>query len=199
MSNDDRLTSPGPAPEASAGRLLKSTGLAAAVAVVVLVLFVLPASYGFDPTGLGRVLGLTQRGEMNMLIAAEEAAAEAEVVPAAAPVAEAAPADSVRVTTLTLAPAEGKEVKLVMRQGAVATYTWTTNGGAVNFLAHGDTVGAPEGTYHTYGRGTSVTADSGSIAAVFDGNHGWFWRNRSGDTVTITLRTRGDYTDIKLP
>src|SRR5688500_6058082 len=34
-------------------------GLAAVVALVVLVLFVLPAEYGIDVTGVGRALGLT--------------------------------------------------------------------------------------------------------------------------------------------
>lgn len=201
MSSHERLTSPGTPP--SAARLLRSTALAAAIAAVVLVLVVLPAAYGLDVTGLGRVLGLTQRGELNMMIAAEEAAASASAGNAATAPAAADPAptptDSVRETTITLAPGEGKEVKLVMQRGAVASYAWSTNGGVVNFLAHGDTVGAPEGVYHTYARGTAVTADSGTIEAVFDGNHGWFWRNRSTDAVTVTLRTRGDYQGIKTP
>ena len=37
----------------------------------------------------------------------------------------------------------------------------------------------------------------GSIHAAFDGKHGWFWRNRSGAPVTITLRTRGEYSEVK--
>jgi len=35
------------------------------------------------------------------------------------------------------------------------------------------------------------------LEAAFDGNHGWFWRNRGQADVTITLRTNGDYADIK--
>jgi len=27
--------------------------------------------------------------------------------------------------------------------------------------------------------------------------HGWFWRNRGREPVTVTLRTRGDYQDLK--
>jgi hypothetical protein len=27
--------------------------------------------------------------------------------------------------------------------------------------------------------------------------HGWFWRNRGREPVTITLRTRGAYTELK--
>tara|TARA_R110002020_G_scaffold232768_2_gene444272 strand:+ start:11459 stop:11578 length:120 start_codon:yes stop_codon:yes gene_type:complete len=35
------------------------------------------------------------------------------------------------------------------------------------------------------------------LEAAFDGNHGWFWRNRTGSPVTVTLKTDGDYSDFK--
>jgi len=34
------------------------------------------------------------------------------------------------------------------------------------------------------------------MEAAFDGNHGWFWRNRSGKTMIITLEVHGDYSEI---
>lgn len=37
----------------------------------------------------------------------------------------------------------------------------------------------------------------GLIVAAFDGAHGWFWRNRGKDVVTLTLRTNGDYQELK--
>ena len=37
----------------------------------------------------------------------------------------------------------------------------------------------------------------GVLEAAFDGRHGWFWRNRIKGAVTVTLRTDGDYQDIK--
>ncbi|ESX64629.1 hypothetical protein X759_30630 [Mesorhizobium sp. LSHC420B00] len=33
--------------------------------------------------------------------------------------------------------------------------------------------------------------------SAFDGNHGWFWRNRGGSDVTLTIQTEGDYIDVK--
>jgi len=60
----------------TAGALLKSTLLALGLAGVLLVTCVLPAEYGVDPTGAGRVLGLTQMGEVKQALA-EEAAANA--------------------------------------------------------------------------------------------------------------------------
>lgn len=44
----------------SSAQLLRSTCIAAAVAAALLLTMVLPAEYGIDPTGVGRVLGLTQ-------------------------------------------------------------------------------------------------------------------------------------------
>ncbi|MFT0633629.1 transmembrane anchor protein, partial [Pseudomonas sihuiensis] len=73
-------------------QLLRSTVIAVGVAAALLVTVVMPSEYAIDPTGVGRVLGLTQMGEMKEILA-EEAAADAAVPPAAAPVVQ-APASS---------------------------------------------------------------------------------------------------------
>src|SRR5688572_16963859 len=125
--------SPGELP--STRRLLRTTLIAAGVAALLLVAFVLPAEYGVDPTGIGRVLGLKQMGDSKVALA-REAAADAEAdaaaaaaeggqdqsnAPPAAPAAEppavagdTAPgsAPNADETRITLQPAEGKEVKL---------------------------------------------------------------------------------------
>ena len=50
--------------------------------------------------------------------------------------------------------------------------------------------------YHGYEKGSEQTKE-GVIEAAFDGNHGWFWRNRTSETITVTLKTSGEYTEIK--
>jgi len=35
------------------------------------------------------------------------------------------------------------------------------------------------------------------LEAAFDGNHGWFWRNRGAEPVTVTLNATGEYQAIK--
>jgi len=72
-----------PLPPASPGRLIRSTLIAFAVAVALLVTVVLPAEYGIDPTGVGRVLGLTRMGQIKTRLA-KEAAADAAADAAAA-------------------------------------------------------------------------------------------------------------------
>ena len=68
----------------SALRLLRSTAIALVVAGLILTTVVLPAEYGVDPTGLGRVLGLAQMGEIKARLAAEVAADAAADARAAA-------------------------------------------------------------------------------------------------------------------
>jgi hypothetical protein len=194
----------------STGQLLKSTGIAAAVAGALLVTIVLPAEYGVDPTGAGTLLGLTEMGRIKMQLAEEAKAAEAavapatdpapapatpDVVPADAPEAAAAPpaapSDEIRIV---LEPNDGHEVKFVMEKGATIKYVWFTDGPGVNYDTHADGEGV---RYHGYSKGTNEDRLEGELTAAFTGSHGWFWRNRSGQTVTITLQASGDYSEIK--
>ena len=216
----------------SSRSLLRSTLIAAAVAVALLVTTVLPAEYGVDPTGIGGILGLTEMGRVKVALAREaatadsveranpQAAAAARGVTSAPVFAEASPAaataaapvaDSTgtaaagqssdsqsgatsHVTEIVLRPNQGKEIKLVMRKGARVTYSWSTNTGVVNYDTHAD---APGIKYHGYAKGSGKRIDEGVLVAAFDGAHGWFWRNRGRDAVTITLRTSGDYQELK--
>lgn len=67
-------------------QLFRSTAIAALVAAILLVTTVLPAEYGIDPLGVGRMLGLTPMGEIKVALAAEASVADAKL-------AEAKPAD----------------------------------------------------------------------------------------------------------
>ncbi|MDP2768954.1 MAG: transmembrane anchor protein, partial [Giesbergeria sp.] len=58
----------------TSGQLLRSTILAIIAAAAILVTVVLPAEYGIDPTGIGRVLQMTEMGEIKQQLAAEAAA-----------------------------------------------------------------------------------------------------------------------------
>jgi hypothetical protein len=191
----------------SSKKLLRSTLLAAISAVVLLFAVVLPAEYGIDPTGLGRVLRMTDMGDIKQQLAAEAVADAAATSVAPSPaasmaVANVAPAPAQPTAPkiewrdempFTLTPGEGTEIKLTMAAGAKAQYLWVVEGGEVNFDTHGD---AP-GKSISYEKGRAVSSDEGVLEAEFTGNHGWFWRNRGKSNVTVILRTRGDYTAIK--
>lgn len=211
-------------------QLMKSTIIAAFAALILLVVIVMPAEYGIDPTGIGTATGLTRMGEIKMALA-EEAAAEELALAAAvnqsasanvvtqavseAPVApptttEPMPAEVAATPTPTeppssvrsdemqvaLAPGEGREIKVSLLQGKTVEYSWQSEGGIANFDIHGDSV-ALEIEYHNYSRGAEQSS-TGVVEAAFDGNHGWFWRNRTDSPIVVTIQTRGEYTDIFL-
>lgn len=204
-------------PLPSSRSLVRSTVTALAAALLILVTVVLPAEYGIDPTGIGRIIGLKRMGEIKVALAREAAAdAAADAAAAAADSAAAlaeTPSDTGTSGTsalatqpaaasrheerIALSPGQGKEVKLEMRRAARVSYSWATDRGVVNYDTHGDSVNAPRGFYHGYGKGTGARADSGVLVAAFDGMHGWFWRNRTTEVVTVILRTEGDYQALK--
>jgi hypothetical protein len=215
----------------STAKLIRSTIIAAIVALVLLATVVMPAEYGLDPTGAGRLLGLTEMGEIKEQLAEEAAAdeaaqmvavqssvdqkapevkepvvAEAVEEPATSPEPAIAPAtpepapepeavtpqwqDEVRVV---LTPGEGTEFKLTMEEGAVARFSWVSEGGPINFDTHGD----GGGQSISYEKGRGVPEDEGKLEAAFTGNHGWFFRNRNDNDITLVLRTGGDYGQLK--
>ncbi|MFT0546154.1 transmembrane anchor protein [Allopusillimonas ginsengisoli] len=227
-------------------QLKRSTIIAAISALIILVTVVLPSEYAIDPTRIGRVLGLTEMGEIKTQLAAEAAAdAAADVAtrnvaqqPSASQPQQSIQANNVTVSdstlseipitqqppqpptsvaqssatpgqtlatptpaktgksdelSITLKPGQGAEVKLVMTAGAAANFSWTANGAVVNYDTHGDGGGRSV----SYEKGRGVANDEGVLEAAFDGNHGWFWRNRTEADVTVTLRTSGDYAEVK--
>lgn len=190
-------------------QLVRSTLLAAAAAGALLVTVILPSEYGIDPTGVGRVLGLTEMGEIKVQLA-EEAAADgaidaqvARAAPTSAPARNQAPPPEGGVTArtdemqLSLAPGQGAEIKATADNGTRIAFDWSVAGGHVNYDTHGDRKDPPAISYHGYGKGRESTGERGELVAAFDGSHGWFWRNRSSAPVTVTLRTTGDYTAIR--
>ena len=45
--------------------------------------------------------------------------------------------------------------------------------------------------------GRGVPEDEGELEAAFTGDHGWFFRNRNDNNITLVLRTGGDYGQLK--
>ena len=199
----------------STRKLLRSTVLAILVAAGLLVTVVMPSEYAIDPTGVGRTLGLTQMGELKIILAQEAladaappqasapepapqiAAVKPEVQPAVQPVAKSNLALKKDQLTITLKPGEGKEIKLEVLKNRTVNYEWTTVGGPVNYDTHGEPYNGEKGYFHSYNKGKQVKSNKGEFTAIFDGTHGWFWRNRSNNDVTISLKTSGDYLNVK--
>jgi hypothetical protein len=193
----------------SSAQLLRSTVIAAVSAAAILVAVVLPAEYGIDPTGAGGILGLTEMGEIKTQLADEAEADRLLELEATGGdqssfldgifdlFVGAAHAQEAEVwrdeTTFTLAPGDSAEWKLVMTEGQTAEYRMLVEGGRVNFDLHGHGGGQSV----TYEKGRGSTGDEGDIVAAFDGEHGWFWRNRDSQPATVTVQVRGEYAEFR--
>ena len=193
----------------SVGKLIKSTILAMFIASIILVTIVLPAEYGIDPTGVGKFIGLLEMGEIKVSLAEETAADEVRAMaektkaiddPGAtlASVSNEAPTriESTFQTNeieISLLSGEGKELKLTMNKGDQVNFIWWSDSGKVVFDAHAD---SEQVKYHNYAKGKDERRE-GVLEAAFDGNHGWYWKNRAFKPMTITLQLSGKYAEVK--
>lgn len=206
-------------------RLVKATLLSLLVAAAILVVAVLPAEYGIDPTGIGSRLGLdalasTEAGDAEDLPSPAPAPApspdkaDASEAIATEPGLDAVgqpiqPIDSTPVSkrgdgfrsdemSITLAPGKGAEIKAEMQAEAGFVFHWTASA-PVAVDMHGERKDAKDGEYTSYWIEASLDHGSGSFTAPFEGSHGWYWLNRSDAPVTVKLRVTGFQTKLFRP
>ena len=155
------------------------------VAAIMLV-FVLPAEFGKDPTGLGRALGVTVLSEEPLSEEFERGKKRVGVLAELPGEAVAKPDDRY---TIELGPFESTEFKYTLNEGDQMRFAWTATG-PIDFDMHS----------HPFDGGVELTesyaidkaaSQSGVYTAQFSGIHGWYWQNRSTDNVTLTLDAAG--------
>ena len=184
---------------------------ALAVAAVVLVAAVLPAEYGIDPTGVGRLLGLTELHQPVRSITVKDVIGGNEHVrevaipepgqptplpnPAVHQDEPAAPKSA--TVTLTLGIDQETEIKAIMREAKVMLYSWHAEGGTVYSDFHGHDPAVGGDAFVRYREDQETTGGDGSLVAPFGGEHGWFWKNVSNNSVTVTLNLTGYFDDTK--
>ncbi len=149
-----------------------------------LVLFILPAEYGIDPTGMGRATGLSRLSQTgHELDLGDRLGAIHKPEPAA-------PRDD--TVAIELAGLFDNEYKFHLEANGTFLYAWTSTG-PVSFDFHGepDEPGRP-GEFSSY-EASEATNRSGSFQAPFTGRHGWYFQNVGVEPVMITLHTWGYY------
>ncbi|MDO7836789.1 hypothetical protein Q4610_17205 [Sphingobium sp. HBC34] len=184
----------------SPATLAKATGGAAIAAIAIVTLFVLPAEYGIDPTGIGSAIGLNGMvaGAATGTAPAPQAAAPADIaIPTKATIARSA-AWRQDEMTITLAPHSGQEVKAHMVKGDSFVFMWTASG-PVKAEMHGEKANATDGSFTDYWKELKLSDGRGDFTAPFDGTHGWYFRNKGETPVTVTVKTVGFYKDLFLP
>ncbi|MEM9385355.1 MAG: hypothetical protein AAGA68_09870 [Pseudomonadota bacterium] len=170
-------------PEYGPRSVLGALAAALALGLTIIVAAVLPAEYGVDPTGIGQRLGLLQLAPQS-----PDPAEQAPSLPA--------PAASVPGHHLvTLEAGDGVEYKLVMTLGQRLEYRWIASD-TVHVDLHGEPQGDTTGYYESYAV-SNAREMQGKFTALFDGTHGWYWRNDGDEDVTIDLTFAGQYVRVK--
>ena len=183
------MTDPVPTTAAtpSRKRLLIGSAVAVAVAAVALVVFVLPAEYGIDPTGAGSALGLTKLSEPGLSEEQIRGNARTGVLTLSEqPLAIENPADRWQIT---LGPYEAIELKYTLDQGGAIQFAWQGSG-TLYYDMHSHPFEGGDALTETYSLGNAARMQ-GRYVAAFSGLHGWYWQNRSMSDVTLTVEASG--------
>ena len=156
----------------STKQLWGSVGLSFFVALIIFLVFVLPAEFGEDPSGLGDLMGIDGISAYNVgvLSIEDEKPASDEIV-------------------FTLEPFESIEYKYVLGEAQSLIFSWEADGEVV-FDFHSEEEGTDPEDAMTFDIGKSAR-ESGTYVAPFAGIHGWFWENRGSSVVQINLVTKG--------
>jgi hypothetical protein len=188
-------------------RVFWSLLVAALAALAILFIVVLPAERGYDPTGIGKALGLMKMGEQrsaaaasiedvtggNETLVAAEGATSMDPLPLPNPAIHQVETAAPRTETIkvTLGFDEKTEIKALLGKAKVIVYNWSVDGGKVYVDFHGHDPAKGDAYWVRYKEADGVTGDNGSLVAPFAGEHGWFWLNVSETPVTITLNVTG--------
>lgn len=166
--------------------LLKASGIAAIIAAIVSVCFILPAEYNIDPTGIGKALGVTALSATGK---ADEV--DLKYIPVNM--------DGLQENTVLISVPAGRgvEYKFQLQKGEKMKYSWSVNTGLLYHDFHGEPKGDTTGYFESYSISTAQSAQ-GTFTAPFDGVHGWYWKNKGASGVEVELKTQGTYTIIGL-
>ena len=146
-----------------------------------LVLFVLPAEYDMDLTGAGELMGIKGMAGYSVAALSNQPTTYHK--------------DSV---TFPLAPFESVEYKYALAQGQSMVFSWQAVSALndpqaeLTFDMHSEEKGTDPEDSVTFDMGRAGSAH-GSFVAPFDGIHGWYWENRTGEDIVVELVTSGFY------
>lgn len=191
MITDEKLTA---AETPSRAAILKATAIALAVALVLLFTAILPAEYGIDPLGTGKLLRLTG-------IAQADDNAGGRATPANAGIYTVQPTTyKVDTEDIALHPNEGFEIKYHMQKGATMVFAWKADG-PVQFEFHGEPDKKPKPDYfesYLLDNKTGKANFFGSFTAPSTGVHGWFWQNKTKKDIRMHLSVSGFFDSSKM-
>ncbi len=194
-------------------QLIKYLIISILIGGIVLVTAILPAEYNIDPLGTGELFGFSRlytepaEEEIGMENAAlkfkkltiEESGSGPDV-PVPEKVNAPAPAEQYTMRedndiTVVVPAGKGIEYKFKMLKYGSTKYEWTTDGSILYSDMHGELLLAnpPEDEFfESYAEAYSNNM-TGTLLAPFEGIHGWYFRNKNKEDVTVNIKLKGQY------
>jgi len=195
-------------------KIIEASIISLLIGAILLVVAVLPAEYGMDPTGLGKLFGFDRLyvaeeevsngfGPMDLkdapLIKLEKAGSGPSVkrpVEADLPPPTEQLSSREDQTSIIVPAGKGIEFKLEMLKYGKMKYEWTTaNGEILYFDFHGE-VNQQEKVDEVYFESFTIANSNnmvGTFLAPYEGKHGWFFRNNGNEDITVNFRLKGQY------
>lgn len=219
MNIEQNSTAASTVATASKLQLLRGVLAAIVIAGILLVVAVLPAEYGIDPTGVGHKIGLKSLSssadgkvdnapkekssvQTNFKSADTSLADDVDSIAHTAKTIVSKQTVAYRTDTreIVLAPGKGIEIKTRLAKGATLIYTWKTkNGEKISHDFHGDPINAKGDEFESFIEEKGVSESTASLIAPFTGVHGWYWKNNGTTPVTVLLQASGFYTEMFYP
>jgi hypothetical protein len=199
-------------PQLNKKQILKATLLSVLIGGIALVSAILPAEYGIDPIGAGKLLGF------NKLYSSPEAVQEAAPIAAAYPIIPLEKAGSGpnvprpleadnpppkvqftsrQDTVKVIVPAgKGIEFKVNMLKYGKMKYEWHTADRSTLYLDFHGEVKQSEAVKNVYFESYTLAYSNnmvGTFLAPYEGKHGWYFKNSEETDVVVVLRLQGEY------
>lgn len=199
-------------------KIIINIALAMGIGSLLLIVAVLPAEYGIDPTGAGKLMGFDrlhvaeETSKLDKTVIEKKEVKEVKKYPAlklenlGSPssvekpkeIDNAAPANPSEFRsdefTIDVLAGKGIEFKVKMKKYDQFKYEWVTNEGVVFHDFHGEVKQGEKYSkfYESYAQAFSNNV-VGTFLAPFEGIHGWYFSNKSDKDVQVKLRLKGQY------
>jgi len=185
-------------------KLLLITGGGFLAAAAIAVLFVLPAEMHVDPTGFGRLTGLTRLAGPKTETVRTAPSPRGGAAPVATPARYYPTPFRSDVIEIPLGSSETDnlhselEYKVRMKAGDSLVYSWTVTGvtNPEEFYSdfHSETParGQTPAKVMEYRQSTGLTSN-GALTAPIEGVHGWYLQNQAVGAVVVHLKLSGFY------
>ncbi len=195
-------------------RIIKALVLALFIGAAVLVIAVLPAEYGIDPIGSGKILGFSklfqpnEAGGGNVITESPQQSIKLLKLKDAGsgpgvkkPIEASNPPPGTQYenredsVTITIPGGKGLEYKVLLLKHGTMKYEWTIDKGIMFFDFHGEVKeqSPPEDVFYESYTVAYANNMIGTFLSPFEGRHGWYFENSGEVDRKVSIRLKGEY------